>query len=90
MWLWLAELDRTEEERTGLLRALCVCAAWRTLYEGGVTYSSLSMAFFSPFSSRSWSRELWCQPSGVNIISLAFSSTRRLNRDSAAGTLKHQ
>jgi len=47
------------------------------------THSSLSMAFFSPFSSRSWSRELWCQPSGVNSISLAFSSTRRLNRDSA-------
>lgn len=41
------------------------------------------MAFFSPFSSLSWSRELWCQPSGVNSISLAFSSTRRLNRDSA-------
>lgn len=47
------------------------------------THSRRSMAFFSPFSSRSWSKELWCQPSGVNSISLAFSSTRRLNRDSA-------
>lgn len=47
-----------------------------------MTYRSLSIAFFSPFSSLSWSRELWCQPSGVKSISLAFSSTRRLNKDS--------
>lgn len=46
------------------------------------THSSLSMAFFSPFSSLSWSSELWCQPRGVNNISFAFSSTRRLNKDS--------
>lgn len=48
-----------------------------------MTHRSLSIAFFSPFSSLNWSRELWCQPSGVNNISLAFSSTRRLNKDSA-------
>lgn len=48
-----------------------------------VAYSSLSMACFSPFSSLSSSRLLWCHPRGVKKSSLDFSSTLLLNNDSA-------